>query len=245
MKSEKNDWSAVVKVFGWLLGLAVTLKKLAAELGVPFEAFLRLTTDKGETTLRAIVQLVLDEYSASLPKPPAMQGGAHHDASSGGQPFRGTLMTDARNVIEVPDLDAVDLTALTESHCNLTFLDGDYERWDFYRGVDGNSISGRGKRFEFMTWEPKRRVSSKEVREYFQAKGFSGHTGAFTAWVKERKPQGYHASIPDDNGCWRHSDGRLFVPCSCFDGGHRELRHGWLDVGWRGFWVFVAFRELP
>ncbi len=77
MKNEK-DWSAVVKVFGWLLQLATTLKKLASEMRVPFEAFLRLTTDKGETTLRAIVQLVLDEYSASLPKPPAMQGGAHY-----------------------------------------------------------------------------------------------------------------------------------------------------------------------
>ena len=77
MKNEK-DWSAVVKVFGWLLQLATTLKKLASEMRVPFEAFLRLTTDKGETTLRAIVQLVFDEYSASLPKPPAMQGGAHY-----------------------------------------------------------------------------------------------------------------------------------------------------------------------
>lgn len=78
MKNEKNDWSVVAKIFGWLLALATTLKKLASEKRVPFEAFLRLTTEKGETTLRAIVQLVLDDYNASLPKPPAMQGGAHY-----------------------------------------------------------------------------------------------------------------------------------------------------------------------
>ena len=82
MKNEKNDWSAVVKVFGWLLGLAVTLKKLAAELSVPFEAFLRLTTDKGESTLRQIAQLVLDDYNASLPKAPTLRGGEHYRDSA-------------------------------------------------------------------------------------------------------------------------------------------------------------------
>lgn len=228
---------ALKKGFGLVRGLQDEFVQACERVEVPLEAIQRLVTPKGRDTWDAIGRLITDHWHADQPK-------SHQGEAVGGHPFRGTPIGNPQKVIEVPDIDAVDLAELTKSRCNLTFLDGDYERWDFYRGVDGNSISGRGKRFEFMTWEPKRQVSSKEVREYFQAKGFSGHTGAFTAWVKERKPQGYHASIPDDNGCWRHSDGPLCVPGSCFDGGHRELRHGWLDVGWRSFWVFVAFREL-
>lgn len=71
----KKDWSAVIRVFGWLLQLATTLKKIAAELDAPFEAFLRLTTERGEATLRAIVQLILNDYNASLPKPAVQEGG--------------------------------------------------------------------------------------------------------------------------------------------------------------------------
>lgn len=77
-KTNKKDFSLVLWVFGWLLSLVTAIKKLATELKVPFEAFLRLTTDKGEATLRAIVQHVLDDYNASLPKPVVMQGGAHY-----------------------------------------------------------------------------------------------------------------------------------------------------------------------
>ena len=155
------------------------------------------------------------------------------DRGRGWPPVPGTPpIGNPQNVIDVPDLDAVDLTALTKLHCDLSFLDRDYAGWDFYHGVDGKPISGRGKRFEFMTWDPGREVGSDVVHAYFEELGFYGHAGAFTAFVKQRKPVGSYASIPDDNACWRFSDGR------------RELRHEWINLGWADRLVFVAFREL-
>lgn len=166
------------------------------------------------------------------------------DAS--GRPLRETItILESRNIIEVPDLDATDLTALTEKHCDLTFLDGDYRRWDFWKGcLDGRPISGRGKWFEFMIWEPKRKVLPGEVREHFQTNGFFGNAGAFTAFVKERKPVGYHASIPEENGCWCDSDGNLYAPYSVFGSGPRALGRLWVGRPWGGDWSFVGFREL-
>lgn len=226
------------KGFGLVRGLQDEFVQACLRTEVPLEALQRLVSPKGRETWDAIARLITDHWHAELPKP------AHHDASSGGHPFRGTSIGDACNVIEVPDIDAMDLTALTKSHCGLTYLDRDYAKWDFHRGIDGNPISGRGKRFEVMTWEPKRNVKPDEVRAYFKNRGFYGHTGAFTAFIKERKPNGYHASIPEDNGCWRYSAGGLCVPRSSLDDDNRALYQSWLDNDWDSGWVFVAFREL-
>ena len=45
-------------------------------------------------------------------------------------------------------------------------------------------------------------------------------------------------------GCWRNSDGNLYVPNSYFVDDNRKLNHNWLDNDWDSDWVFVAFREL-
>ncbi len=232
-----NTMKFLKRGLGLIRGLQDAFMQTCERMDVPLEALERLVTPKGHDTWTAIGQVVIDHWHADQPKP-------QQSEAVGGHPFRGTPIGNPQNVIEVPDIDAVDLTALTKSHCDLTYLDSDYAKWDFYRGVDGKPISGRGKRFEFLTWEPKRDVKSDEVRAYFKERGFYGHTGAFTAFVKERKPAGYHASIPDDNGCWRGSDGRLCVPSSYFVGVYRGLDQFWLDLGWGSDWVFVAFREL-
>lgn len=234
-----KNYGLLRQYFGLVRALSDEFLQACERKEMLIEALHWLVTPKGRETVEEAAQLIIDRWRAGLPKP------AHHDAPSGGHPFRGTPIGDARDVIEVPDIDAVDLTALTKSHCDLTYLDGDYAKWDLHRGVDGTPISGRGKRFELLTWRPKRDVNSDQVRAYFKERGFSGHTGAFTAWVKERKPEGYHASIPDDNGCWRGSGGCLYVPCSYFDGGNRRLDRSCPDSDWDSHWVFVAFRESP
>jgi len=57
-----KDFSVVVWVFGWLLGVAVALRKLANEASVPFEAFERLGSERGESTLKKIVQIVRGDW---------------------------------------------------------------------------------------------------------------------------------------------------------------------------------------
>lgn len=233
-----KNYGLLKQGLGLVRALGDEFLQACERIEVPLEALHRLVTPKGRDTWDAIGRLITDHWRAD-------QSGSHQGNHAGGHPFRGTRIGNPQNVIEVPDMAAVDLTAATEKELNLTYLDSDYAKWDFYRGVDGTPISGRGKRFEFLTLEPKRQVSSREVREYFQAKGFSGHAGAFTAWFKERMPQDHHASIPDDNGCWRRSNGRLCVPCSYFSDGNRLLDSCWLDGDdWDDRWVFVAFREL-
>lgn len=154
------------------------------------------------------------------------------------------IVSACENIITVPDLSAVDLTALTKKNCSLTYLDSDYPSWDFYKDLDGKPISGRGKIFEVLTWKPKKSVTSEEVRQYFCGRGFSGHSGAFTAWVGERKISGYQASIPDENSCWRDPESGLCAPFSIFYGVHRDLRFVVIDHEWGRDLSFIAFREL-
>lgn len=62
MAKQKKDLSLIVWAFGWLLGIAVALKKFAAVLSVPFEAFERLGSDQGEVTIGRIVQLIHSDW---------------------------------------------------------------------------------------------------------------------------------------------------------------------------------------
>ncbi len=154
----------------------------------------------------------------------------------------------APNIIVVPDLAAVDLTALVQRELNLTYLDPDYANWDYYQGVDKSVIRGRGLKFEVLTWKPDLKpneaISSEEVRAHFRELNAFGHVGAFTQWRRTCGLEGFHVSIPEDNACWRTSRGRLCAPCSIFGGGRRELGRSWLGDDWDGDWSFVAFREI-
>lgn len=155
----------------------------------------------------------------------------------------------APNIVVVPDLAAVELTALVQRELGLTLLDQGYKRWNYYSDLRGQPIPGRGKRFESSIWNPKRKpseiLSSEAIREYFRALGFYGHTGAFIQWMRTCGLQGYHASIPEDDACWRSPSGGLHAPFSYFGNGRHELRLGWSGGGWSGSWFFVGFREVP
>jgi hypothetical protein len=157
----------------------------------------------------------------------------------------------APNIVVVPDMGAVELTAATNRDLRLTYLDRDYAAWDFHTGLDGQPIAGRGLKFEAIIFTKKDikpsddDVSSEEVRAYFRERGYFGHTGAFTQWRRQNPTlMGYHASIPEDNGCWRGSDGRLCVPYSYFGEGCRELYRYWFADDWDDRGSFVAFRVV-
>ncbi len=153
------------------------------------------------------------------------------------------------NIVVVPDMAAVDLTALVEKELKLTYLDSDYRQWNYYIGVDKTVISGRGKRFESLIWKPELKpnetISSGVVCKHFKGLGgFYGHAGAFTEWRRVCGLNGYHTTILDDNSCVRFAGGRLCVPYSDFRGADRKLCLGRLGGGWSGGWSFVAFREV-
>ncbi len=65
-KTNKKDWSLVIWMFGWLLNFVTVVKRLATKLNMPFEAFALLTTEEGEGTLTRVLQLILQDYYASL-----------------------------------------------------------------------------------------------------------------------------------------------------------------------------------
>lgn len=139
--------------------------------------------------------------------------------------------------IEIPSISPSDLVKYAKEKADLTYVDSDFETWEF--GDYG------GKRFEVLLWSPNKPVSSEEVRKHFKELNADGNVGAFTAWVAEMSPKGYHASIPSDDGaCWRRDDGYLFVPYSYFGGGDRRLYHLWLGYDWYSGWSFVGFREV-
>ena len=152
------------------------------------------------------------------------------------------------DIVVVPDLAAVDLTALVKRELDLTYIDPDYEQWDYYQGVDKSEIRGCGQKFEALVWKPDlkpdEKISFEAVRAHFRELDAIGHVGAFTQWLRTCGLEGYHASIPEDNACWPDSRGRLHAPCSIFVGGNRWLYHRWIGCGWDGYWSFVGFKIL-
>jgi len=137
---------------------------------------------------------------------------------------------------------------------SLTCLDRDYARWNYYRGIDGQHIKGRGLKYEFMIYSPKMRnyesIGFEAVRAYSLERGFVGHTGAFTQWLRQNPGLiGLHASIPEDRDCWRDSENAQYVPKSGFGSVYRSLGLHRLGVDWVSdcwfSWSFVAFREIP
>lgn len=154
-----------------------------------------------------------------------------------------------RNIIQVPDMSADELKALTKRELKLNYFDRDYAEWDFYHDVNGDPIPGRGKKFEFMIWKPElednETIFSEKIRRHFSPSGFQGNTAAFTQWMRQYPElMGYHASIPENKACWRDSVGTLFVPCSFFGAGYRKLDQSLLDDAWDDTWSFVAFKAI-
>ncbi len=163
-----------------------------------------------------------------------------------GAPYRGG---DAKNILVVPDLAAIDLTEITRKELDLTYLEPGYARHDYYRGNDGQVIPGRAMSFEWTLWQPEiapcASIESESVRKHFRDLGFKGHWGAFTQWRRIYGLEGDHASIPDDDGCWRSPYGSLFAPLSIFGGNYRGFGLGGIRLHWDSHWTFVAFRKLP
>jgi hypothetical protein len=77
-------------------------------------------------------------------------------------------------------------------------------------------------------------------------RGFTGNTATFIEWITAKNPEGYYASIPEDDRCWHGPWSRgLCAPCFGRDGSDRKLSLYGLQGGWGDGWVFVAFREVP
>jgi hypothetical protein len=143
---------------------------------------------------------------------------------------------EIRDLITVPARSAAELIAQAKT-LGLTYLDKDLESWDFIRDE-------AGKTYEVLVWKPGREVvPATEVRAHFP-KGFTGNTAAFIAWVTKHDPEGYYASIPEDDRLFADG-GSLFAP-NFFRaeadrklGLYYDLRRRWCD-----YWSFVAFREV-
>ncbi|MDD2785268.1 MAG: hypothetical protein PHS79_00060 [Patescibacteria group bacterium] len=158
------------------------------------------------------------------------------------------LITPVANIVVVPDLAAVDLTALAKREFNLSGLDNDHDRWDYYTDLKGQPIRGRGLKFKVMIYRPEigseESVSSEAVRVYLRECKFYGHTGAFTQWCRTCGLIGRYASIPEDDACYRDASGYLRIPYFYFGGGSRLIDQCWLDGYWDDRWSFVGFREV-
>lgn len=63
-KKNKKDWSLVVWLFGWLMSFVMAIRKIATKLKMPFEAFERLASDRGEETLERVMRMILEDWRA-------------------------------------------------------------------------------------------------------------------------------------------------------------------------------------
>lgn len=155
------------------------------------------------------------------------------------------------NIVVVPDMSAVDLTALIEKDLKITHLGSDYKQWDYFHDADGLEIFGRGRKYEVLVWTPEWKanhfISSAIVRGKFKEFGdFYGHAGAFVCYSRVTECRHSLVTILDEKCCCRIANGDLCVPhySGFFERGGGELSLEPLGTGWGGGWCFVGFREL-
>ncbi len=149
-------------------------------------------------------------------------------------------------IITVPDLPAADLTALMLKERGFTHCDPDLRHYDYYRGLDGLEITGRGRRYEVMIWNPgktvEEKVSPEEVRGHFQGLGAFGHSGALIQWPRVISVYGFFATVPPENACHRGPTGVLSALTVDIGPGGSKLSLQPVNNGWSHIWGFVGFR---
>ncbi len=214
-----------------------TLLNACEQEQIPPQALTRLCNPEGRGTLEAITRLLDADQKEPAARPIPPSTGATLIPTAG----RG-------DTIFVPDIDAAALVAF--ARCKMTYIEW-YDRWNFFIGLDKKPISGRGKTFETLIWRPNRNISSEEVRKYFAARGFDGHTAAFIAWAACHNPEGIYVTIPEENACRRDVSGNLRVPVFSSNDRQRVLSKDLLNGGyilgnpdWLPQYCFVGFREL-
>ncbi len=205
--------------------LVQQLMATAREGGVSLEALRRLTNPEAHATLQRMADVAHDDWTAIDRSKPS-------------------------GILVVPDLAAVDLTALVKKNLRLQHVDPSYESWNYDEGLDGAPIPGRGRPFNYLCWTPEfvpeTPISPETVRKHFYDLGFRGHVAAFTWWRSISGLGGRYASIPEDNGCWRSGKGPLCFPHAYFGIGYRTLSNGTsMESSLSGDWTFVGFQELP
>lgn len=226
MAKAKKIISEIERGVGYLQGFLTNLMEIVREKNVPFEAIYRLATPDGRKTIEKMVDAAHSDWLAEQPKPRAQTG----------SPYRGGVPSgDALERITVPNLSAAELVAQAQSKRNLTYLNPDLAKWGFV-------TDEAGKTYEVMVWAPGRNVSTDDVRKHFP-EGFHGNTAAFIAWVTAKNPEGYHASIPEDDRLFLRGD-NLCAPHFNRGDRSRDLRLFCVDVDWSDGCRFVAFREV-
>lgn len=148
---------------------------------------------------------------------------------------------EGRDIVEVPDLSAVEFFAEIKRKFGANNIYGGFQEDDA-----DFIVCSPGKSYEVTTWSPQRRVKSEEVREHFYPLGFSGNNAAFLAWIMREDPGGLWASIPSlDGEIIGQPHQRLILRFQRDEGCRRKLDTRSFTHGWKDGHSFVAFREIP
>jgi len=163
----------------------------------------------------------------------------------GGKAYLGLIPSEGQETgtVTVPDLPANELIALArrsfqEAGIPLTYLDSDYNGWNFL-------LDERGKTFRVFTRNVGREWESEEARTWQKSIGADGNTAAFIAWVIKHKPMGLFTSIPNDRArLFRYSSGILYAPFFYRDGDRRKLDLSDVRSRWDAVSFAVAFSAI-
>lgn len=224
------------------LAVGEAIQKILREQDVSPDVFNRLATPDGRDALEMFSYLVQMDYA---------------------EPMKGSDISSVRNagvvnlvkgIVTVPDLDAASLEKFVGErrypYCPTQLQRSVEGSWDYFTGIDGGRISGRGKRFQYLAFKDRIRTHmfSEDVRNHFRKQGYYGHTAAFLVWLTWCGIQTRCATIPEDNACYSVPGGRLLAPytssMSC-SGRTRFVSYQDISMSWDEDFTFVGFRELP
>ncbi len=158
-------------------------------------------------------------------------------------------LTFTPQYVDVPDLNYKD-TLMLLAKSTLIHINPIFENWDFYRDGNKNMIVGQGLKYETLMCKPhpdlfvEHNIYSDVIEDYFHARGFKGHTGAFLEWCRNTELHGLFTTVLPKNEMFNSKDPyNQSVPYLFRNTKKSELFVCDTSVQpWSPKWTFVGFR---
>ncbi|MDO8583822.1 MAG: hypothetical protein Q7R83_01445 [bacterium] len=208
MAKSTLPFAVFINALGRALDISCYFRNIVKESGIPMVAFEYLTKPEAKYVVDKLLYTIRTEWEHAELGRKLNEQRAVAKARSTQAPTHGFLT--------VPDVDAHGLLRALLVERRAEPILSMMAEWDFMRNRDGETVPGRGKRFEWWICERLPAGRTEHLEE--NRSGCHGHSAAFIQWLREFNGSGFFATFPTVDAC-PEDDGTPVVPFGALEDG--------------------------